>query len=217
MVTTSRRQARMGRFIYLTKKKFAREKMVSAYEQERLDNIARNNAVLDALGLGGNNSLKPRAPPRAPKPAATQVRSANDELRRSSRVAGSNVKYCELSDAFFAKRSGRPTGHSAPSSVLTPFKMSKPPTLSAQLHNTHVCVELVCGESRRHTAPQPEPETRGGRVLMCALLGDERSVTLMSSWLGAVPRAHCITRRGSGYTRASLEFPRDRRQRLCGA
>ena len=28
--------------------------MLSAYEQERLDNIARNNAFLDTIGLGEN-------------------------------------------------------------------------------------------------------------------------------------------------------------------
>ena len=33
------------------------------YELQRLANIASNNAVLDSLGLGGDNSLKkPKAP-----------------------------------------------------------------------------------------------------------------------------------------------------------
>ena len=39
---------------------------VSAYEQLRLDNIASNNAVLAALGLSGDNSLKEKNSPVTP-------------------------------------------------------------------------------------------------------------------------------------------------------
>ena len=92
----------MGRFIFFGEKKLqvSSKKMVSAYEQQRLDNIAQNNAVLDAFGLLGDNSLKPSGWHAASRPATQAARLPNDELRRSSRVAGSNVKYCELNDAW---------------------------------------------------------------------------------------------------------------------
>lgn len=77
--------------------------MKSAYELERDNNIARNNAMLEALGLAGDNSLKPKRQKTAPKPDdfVDDAEPIDPSLlRRSSRVAGVRPDYAELSDAF---------------------------------------------------------------------------------------------------------------------
>lgn len=76
--------------------------MKSAYELERDKQIAKNLAVLEALGLAGDNSLKPKRQKTAPKPDDFVDFEPIDPslLRRSSRVAGDRPDYAELSDAF---------------------------------------------------------------------------------------------------------------------
>jgi hypothetical protein len=92
-----------------TPKKWTPKKMarvaICAYEQERLDNIARNQEVLRSLGLGdGLVPPKPKAPPRS----APKIKDIDPDLdgaealpvRRSSRVAKAPVQYTELPDDF---------------------------------------------------------------------------------------------------------------------
>ena len=73
---------------------------LSEYELKRLRNIASNNAVLDALGLGdGESSLKPK-----PKPKQT-VRKRPPDYDEPSRVHSTRrtnppERFAELSDAF---------------------------------------------------------------------------------------------------------------------
>ena len=78
--------------------------MLSQYELERLDNIARNKAVLKALGLEdgltGKSKEKPKARP-APKPKSDD--DDDDvtepvEVRRSSRHTGKVKQHVELTD-----------------------------------------------------------------------------------------------------------------------
>lgn len=78
--------------------------MLSQYELERLDNIARNKAVLEALGLEngltGKSKEKPKARP-APKPKSDD--DDDDvtepvEVRRSSRHSGKVQQHVELTD-----------------------------------------------------------------------------------------------------------------------
>lgn len=75
--------------------------MISAYEQQRLDNIAENKLVLKALGLDDDSdSLKPPAPSRRAFKPRQQSAPVEGE-RRSARVAGKTVSYCQLSEDFF--------------------------------------------------------------------------------------------------------------------
>lgn len=93
------------------------------YELQRLANIASNQAVLDSLGLGGDNSLKKPKAPVVRKPTSDD--NDDDEkppslpTRRSTRNVGSTATYVELSDEFMcmeergllkrAKRNTKPT------------------------------------------------------------------------------------------------------------
>ena len=94
------------------------------YELQRLANIASNQAVLDKLGLGGNNSLKKSKAPvvRKPKPD-----SEDDEdqpaipTRRSTRNVRTPATYVQLSDEFMCmeergllKRAKRDSKQAAP-------------------------------------------------------------------------------------------------------
>ena len=72
--------------------------MKSEYELQRDANIARNQAVLDALGLGGNNSLKPQKAPVAAWEPAPLI--PEQERRRSSRVSRQVVTFQALSHEF---------------------------------------------------------------------------------------------------------------------
>lgn len=81
------------------------EKMLSQYELDRLENIARNRAVLEALGLEdgltgkSKNNHKARA---APKPKSDDDDDDITEpvaVRRSSRHTG-KVQYVELTDDY---------------------------------------------------------------------------------------------------------------------
>lgn len=96
---------------------------LSEYELQRLANIASNQAVLEQLGLGGDNSLK------KPKTAPSRKRnkdSDDDEekpppaTRRTTRNVGT-PNYVELSDEFMCmeerglfKRDRRQTKKNAP-------------------------------------------------------------------------------------------------------
>ena len=75
-----------------------------AYELQREANVARNQAVLAALGLGGDNSLKgPKPPPKKPppKPADEDTDASPKFVRRSGRSTNAPPSYAEgLSDAF---------------------------------------------------------------------------------------------------------------------
>ena len=94
------------------------------YELQRLANIASNQAVLDKLGLGGNNSHKK---PKAPVVRKPKSDSDDDEdqpavpTRRSTRNVGTPATYVELSDDFMCmeergllKRARRDTKQTAP-------------------------------------------------------------------------------------------------------
>ena len=80
--------------------------MLSAYELQRLKNVERNEAVLESLGLGSDNSLKKKKSVRSvTKPVQA------DSRRRSSRVSGSEPVTTALTDAYFAeeeRRAARP-------------------------------------------------------------------------------------------------------------
>ena len=71
--------------------------MKSDYELQRDENIARNQAVLKALGLGGDNALQVKA---AVKPRAQSVQVSDEERRRSSRVSKQPVTFQQLSHEF---------------------------------------------------------------------------------------------------------------------
>ena len=80
---------------------FNSEKMLSQYELDRLDNIARNKAVLQALGLEDGLTGKSKEKPKAR--AAPKPKSDDDDVtepvavRRSSRHTG-KVQHVELTD-----------------------------------------------------------------------------------------------------------------------
>lgn len=77
--------------------------MLSAYEQERLDNIARNQAFLDAIGLG---EAKPALIPK--KKVTKRSRDDTDDddegptepTRKSARVAKLDPEHGQLTDEF---------------------------------------------------------------------------------------------------------------------
>jgi hypothetical protein len=79
------------------------EKMLSQYELDRLDNIARNKAVLEALGL--EDGLIGKSKEKSKARAAPKSKSDDDDddvtepvaVRRSSRHTG-KVKHVELTD-----------------------------------------------------------------------------------------------------------------------
>ena len=73
---------------------------VSAYEQQRLDNIAANNAVLAALGLNGDNSLKEKNNPVNPLRKVPVSSEPAVPERRSSRVSKKTPLYPGLTDKF---------------------------------------------------------------------------------------------------------------------
>jgi hypothetical protein len=76
--------------------------MLSAYEQERLDNIARNNAFLDAIGLGENKPAlipKKKVTKRCHDDADDDEASA-EPTRRSARVAKIDPEHGQLTDEF---------------------------------------------------------------------------------------------------------------------
>lgn len=79
------------------------EKMLSAYERQRLQNIAKNNAVLAQLGLAGDNSLREQPEPKTnPPPNPKPPRADDAPIRRSARVAGKHIDYAQgLSHDFF--------------------------------------------------------------------------------------------------------------------
>ena len=74
---------------------------VSAYEQQRLDNIARNNAVLVALGLQPGTCAPPAPAPKKPKPGPDAAPVVLEPSRRSSRVSQKPPLYAGLSDEYF--------------------------------------------------------------------------------------------------------------------
>ena len=76
--------------------------MLSAYEQERLDNIARNQAFLDAIGLGDAN---PALVPKTKNTKRCRYDTVDDEgptepTRKSARVANLNPEHGQLTDDF---------------------------------------------------------------------------------------------------------------------
>ena len=76
--------------------------MLSAYEQERLDNIARNQAYLDAIGLGED---KPALIPKKKVTKRSRDDTDGDEgptepTRKSSRVANLDPEHGQLTDEF---------------------------------------------------------------------------------------------------------------------
>lgn len=79
---------------------------LSDYELQRLANIAKNQAVLDDLGLGGNNKLVETKKKKPPQPKRKRDDDDDDDtaqiiLRRSSRTNDNvNPVYTELSDQF---------------------------------------------------------------------------------------------------------------------
>ena len=77
--------------------------MLSAYEQERLDNIAKNQAFLDAIGLGNDK------PDLIPKKKNKRCRDDTDDeepteptepTRKSARVAKLDPERGQLTDEF---------------------------------------------------------------------------------------------------------------------
>ena len=74
--------------------------MLSQYELERLDNIARNKAVLEALGLEdgltGKSKEKPKA--RAAPKSDDDDDDVTEPVRRSSRHTGKVQQHVELTD-----------------------------------------------------------------------------------------------------------------------
>ena len=72
--------------------------MKSEYERQREANIASNQAVLQALGLAGNNALKPKAVAAQRERATVFV--PEEERRRSSRVSKQVVTFQSLSHEF---------------------------------------------------------------------------------------------------------------------
>ena len=83
------------------------KKMLSKYELERNANIRRNQAMLEALGLGGSNALKQKAPvvPRLPAPIIPE-----EDRRRSSRVSKQVVTLHALDYEFFDEEERRAEG-----------------------------------------------------------------------------------------------------------
>lgn len=76
---------------------------LSAYELERLANIAANQAKLDELGLGDAEKNKLKAPPPPKRKRDESSIDVNDDkhpIRRSLRVSNTQVSYLELSDEF---------------------------------------------------------------------------------------------------------------------
>ena len=76
--------------------------MLSAYEQERLDNIARNQAFLDAIGLGED---KPALIPKKKNTKRCRDDTVDDEgptepTRKSARVANLDPEHGQLTDDF---------------------------------------------------------------------------------------------------------------------
>ena len=76
--------------------------MLSAYEQERLDNIARNQAFLDAIGLGDD---KPDLIPKKKNKRCRDDTDDDDEgptgpTRKSARVAKLDPEHGQLTDDF---------------------------------------------------------------------------------------------------------------------
>ena len=76
--------------------------MLSAYEQERLDNLARNQAFLDAIGLGED---KPALIPKKKVTKRSRDDTDDDEgptepTRKSARVAKLDPEHGQLTDEF---------------------------------------------------------------------------------------------------------------------
>ena len=76
--------------------------MLSAYEQERLDNIARNNAFLDTIGLGEN---KPALIPKKKVTKRCHDDADDDDAPaeptcKSARVARMDPEHGQLTDEF---------------------------------------------------------------------------------------------------------------------
>ena len=82
------------------------KKMLSEYEQQRLQNIAGNNAMLASLGLAnGESSLKPKGKPRVnvrKRPPEDDPDSVRGPSTRgpSTRRTNPPERFGELSDAF---------------------------------------------------------------------------------------------------------------------
>jgi hypothetical protein len=77
--------------------------MVSAYEQERLDNIAPNEAFLDAIGLGNG---KPGLIAKNNKKWSYDTDYGDDQqpiapIRKSARVATLEPEHGQLTDEFY--------------------------------------------------------------------------------------------------------------------
>ena len=77
---------------------------LSAYELERLANIARNQVVLEELGLAGNNSLKTKTTPPVKRslPKDTQNVEPSRRSRRTTNTPDVYGGYCQLTEAYFA-------------------------------------------------------------------------------------------------------------------
>jgi hypothetical protein len=74
---------------------------LSAYEQQRLDNIENNKRVLEALGLL-DTKLVPESPKLKPKPRLpAEVTFPQVASRRSDRVSKTPALYAGLTDEFF--------------------------------------------------------------------------------------------------------------------
>jgi hypothetical protein len=72
---------------------------MNEYEREREARIARNNAMLKGLGLGGAAEMfvEPAKPAR--KPRAPRAPPSDFDIRRSDRNIGKEVSYLELGEA----------------------------------------------------------------------------------------------------------------------
>ena len=78
---------------------------LSAYEQQRLDNIARNQAVLRSLGLLDDNKQPPPAPKKRGRvdddDDVDTFKLPPEPSRRSDRVSKKPALYEGLTDAYF--------------------------------------------------------------------------------------------------------------------
>jgi len=138
---------------------------LSDYELQRLANVARNQAVLEELGLAGNNSMQPAKPPKKPPVKRSLPNQYVQPIRRSSRATNAPDSYgdhCQLTDAFFrreeieAERADRPQR-----------KRSKPQTYAAEQHRQNALNEAKLNKARQErreasrihavTAPPPMP------------------------------------------------------------
>lgn len=146
---------------------------LSAYEQQRLDNIARNQAVLRSLGL----LEEKKQPPTAPKKKCRHDDDDDDDVdtfkmpsepsRRSDRVSKKPALYEGLTDAYFNKEENDDDDETTRPRVSTrPQRMLGSPRTS------------YADEYQR----DPPPRRRAAKI-------DERRMTVHIPNLNAAPTA----------------------------